>query len=631
MSTKIIEEMKKDLPVDKISDVFFEGANIVFYTIDRSFFRDNRGIIKDLVNKFKKRIELRADPSIVMDVEKARDYIKKVVPKEAKISDILFDPSRSVVVIEAEKQGTAIGKQGSILKDIKNTTLWTPFVRREPPIKSDLINSIRAVLFNESDYRKQLLNRVGHRIYDGWIRARKEEWIRVSFLGGQRQVGKSCLFLQTPESRILLDCGIDVSDDNEPYPFLDVPEFNINDLDAVIVTHAHLDHVGFVPYLFRFGYKGPVYCTEPTRDVSALMCLDNIKIMRNNGKEPIYTASDVKEMVKHTICLDYDEVTDVTPDVRITLYNAGHILGSSMVHLHIGNGFHNMLYTGDIKYGRSELLEPAVTKFPRLETLIMESTYGGSKNIMPPKRDADKELIRIINETHKRGGKILIPVLGSGRAQEILVVVNKALKNKMLDKIHVYIDGMVWDITSIHSAYPEFLSYSLRKRIFKDDDNPFLSENLKRVGSSKERKEVIEEEGSCVILATSGMLVGGPSVEYLKQLASDPKNTLVFVSYQGVGSLGRRIQGGERQFSFSNGHTQEIVKVNLEVHTVEGFSGHSDRRQLLAFVNNCNPKPNQIIIVHGETSRSLDLARTLSKFHKASTFVPRTLDVLRIK
>lgn len=631
MSPSIIDEILKNIPDGKISTVFFEGANIVLYTTDRNFFLNDEGIIRKTVNHLKKRIELRADPSIVKDMEPTKDTIKSIIPEEANLSNILFDSPRSVVVIESEKPGIAIGKQGSILKEIKEKTLWTPIIRRQPPVRSNLIDSIRAVLFKESNYRKQLLNKVGHRIYDGWIRERKEEWIRVSFLGGQRQVGKSCLFLQTPESRILMDCGIDVANDKQPYPALDVPEFNINELDAVILTHSHLDHSGFIPYLFKFGYKGPIYCTEPTRDVSALLCLDNVKIMRNEGKDPIYTATDVKEMVKHTICLNYNEVTDITPDIRITLYNAGHILGSSMIHLHIGNGFHNLLYTGDLKFGRSELLEPAVTKFPRLETLIMESTYGGAKNVMPPKRVADNKLINIIKNTAKRGGKILIPVLGSGRAQEVMVVLNSAFRRGLINNIPVYIDGMVWDITAIHSAYPEFMNTNLKKLIFHKDENPFLSKQFTRVGSSKERKQVIEEESSCVILATSGMLVGGPSVEYLKQLSSDSKNSLVFVSYQGVGSLGRRIQGGEREITFSNGNTQEIMKLNLDIHTVEGFSGHSDRRQLLAFVNNCNPKPNQIIIVHGESSRSMDLAHTLNRFHKADTYVPKILDALRIK
>ena len=209
---------------------------------------------------------------------------------------------------------------------------------------------------------------------------------------------------------------MDVASDKKPYPHLEAPEFDIKELDAVIISHAHIDHSGIVPLLFKYGYRGPVYCTMPTRDISALLQLDIIKIQRGEAKEPIYSTDDVKEMVKHTITLDYGEVTDITPDVRITLYNAGHILGSAMVHIHVGNGLHNFLYTADLKFAKTNLLSPANTHFPRLETMMIESTYGAKDAITQNPRDQDKFLGDIITETLKRGGKVLMPVLGSGRA-----------------------------------------------------------------------------------------------------------------------------------------------------------------------------------------------------------------------
>ena len=211
------------------------------------------------------------------------------------------------------------------------------------------------MLYQNSDYRRKFLDKVGHRIYDGWRREKKNEWIRLSYLGSGRQVGRSCIFLQTPESRVLLDCGINVASNEKPYPYLEAPEFDINELDAVVLSHAHMDHCGFIPYLYKFGYKGPVYCTEPSRDVAALLLLDYIKIQRADGQEPIFDSEQIKEMMKHTITLEYDEVSDITPDVRITMYNAGHILGSAMVHLHVGNGLHNIVYSADQKYGTTLL------------------------------------------------------------------------------------------------------------------------------------------------------------------------------------------------------------------------------------------------------------------------------------
>jgi hypothetical protein len=630
--SEIIDEILSHLPKDKVSDAVFEGANIVLYTKNKDFFLDDSGTVKEVVNMIKKRIELRPDPSICMEQEKAEKLIKAIITEEAGIDQVIFDPQRSIVIIEVQKPGLAIGKQGENLQEVKKQTLWVPQIKRTPAIRSQLIENIRAVLYQNNDYRRKFLHKTGQRIYNGWLRrAKKEEWIRLSFLGGARQVGRSCYLLQTPESRVLLDCGIDVANEEEAYPYLEAPEFDIKELDAVIISHAHLDHSGLVPYLFKFGYRGPVYCTMPTRDIMSLLQLDLIKIQRNEAKEPIYTSDDIKEMVKHTICLDYEEVTDITPDVRITLYNAGHMLGSALVHIHIGNGLHNMVYTADVKYGKTNMLSPASTNFPRLETLMIEATYGGKDNVMPPSREADDQLSEHIIETIKRKGKVLMPVLGSGRAQEVIVLLDKLIREgKISDQIPIYIDGMVWDITAIHTAYPEFLNSNVRQLIFHKDNNPFLRENIKRIGSPKERQELLEDKGPCIILATSGMLVGGPSVEYLKQLAENPKNLLIFTCYQGEGSLGRRIQRGEREINFQKSNKFETVKINMDVEKLE-ITGHSDRRELMAFVNHCTPKPKKIIVVHGESSKCLDLAKSLHQFTKVETIAPRNLDVLRLK
>jgi KH/beta-lactamase-domain protein len=630
--SEIIDEILSHLSKDKVSDAVFEGANIVLYTKNKDFFLDDGGSVKEIVNMIKKRIELRPDRDMCMEQEKAEKLIKKIITEEAGIDQVLFDPQRSIVVIEVQKPGVAIGKQGENLQEIKKQTLWVPQIRRTPAIRSQLIESIRAVLFQNNDYRRKFLHRTGQRIYNGWLRrAKKEEWIRISFLGGARQVGRSCFLLQTPESRVLLDCGMDVANEDDAYPYLDAPELKIDELDAVIVSHSHLDHSGLVPYLFKMGYRGPVYCTAPTRDVMSLLQLDLIKIQRNEAREPLYSTDDIKEMVKQTITLEYEEVTDITPDIRITLYNAGHILGSALVHIHIGNGLHNMVYTGDLKYGKTNMLSLASTNFPRLETLIIEATYGGKDNIMPPSKDADDQLSEHIIETIKRGGKVLMPVLGSGRAQEVIVLLDKLMREGKLDNnMPVYIDGMVWDITAIHTAYPEFLNSTLRQQIFHKDNNPFLRENIKRIGSPKERQALIEDMGPCVILATSGMLVGGPSVEYLKQLAENPKNLLIFTCYQGEGSLGRRIQRGEKEINFQKGNKFETIKINMDVEKLE-ITGHSDRRELMAFVNHCNPKPKKILVVHGESSKCLDLAKSLHMLTKVETVAPRNLDALRLK
>ncbi len=627
----IIKEILKVLPDDKVSAAAFEGANIVLYTKDSDFFLNNDGVIKRAVDEVKKRIELRPDPSITLDQEKAEDTIRKLLPKEAGLGNILFDDQRSIVVIEAEKPGLAIGKQGSILHDIRKETLWVPIVRRTPALRSKLIENVRAVLYQYSDYRRKFLDKIGHRIYDGWLRGKKQEWIRATYLGSGRQVGRSCILLQTPESRILLDCGIDVGNPEDAYPLLDAPEFKIDELDAVIITHAHLDHVGFLPYLYKFGYRGPVYMTEPTRDIAALMLLDYVKIMKSDNKEPIFEADDVKEMVKHTVTLNYEEVSDITPDIRITFYNAGHVLGSSMIHMHVGNGLHNILYTGDMKFGKTSMLEPAHTHFPRLETLMVEATYGGKDNIGTNRDLTDDLLGEFIVNVAKEKGKIMMPVLGSGRAQEIMITVYNLVKQGKLEPLPVYIDGMVWDISAIYTAYPEFLNNYLRRQIFHKDDNPFLSEMFKQVGSGKERKQVIESDGPCVIIATSGMLVGGPSVEYFKALADNPKNALALTCYQGEASLGRRLQRGEREIAFSEGSKQILLPVRCAIETFEGFSAHSNRRELMNFIYKSSPRPKRVIVNHGDSARCLDLASGIHKQFRIETYAPRNLEAVRIK
>jgi len=613
-----------------ITEANFEGANIVLYTDNEKFFKEGESRIKEIVDELKKRIELRADSKILLEQEKAREEIKKIVPQEAEITNIIFDFQRSIVIIEAKKPGMVIGKQGSILNEIKKTTLWTPQVQRTPAIKSQITENIREVLYANNNYRRKFLNDIGKKIYKEWNPEKVEEWVRLTFLGGARQVGRSCLLLQTPNSRVLIDCGIDVaSQGKDRFPYFDVPEFDLRELDAVIVSHAHLDHAGLLPYLYKMGYKGPTYMTHPTMDLTALLSLDFIGVAYKQAATPLFSSKDIKEMVKHTICLNFNEVTDITPDIRITFYNAGHALGSAMVHFNIGNGLHNFLYTSDFKYARTRLLDPAITSFPRIESVLTEATYGAKSDILPPRIESEEKMIDIVNKTIERGGKVLIPELGLGRAQETMLIIEDAIKSGKMKKIPVYIDGMIWDINAIHTAYPDFLSNTVRASIFQDK-NPFVSDTFSRVGSHQERKKVIEG-GPCLVLATSGMLVGGASVEYLREFAGNEKNSIIFICYQGVGSLGRQIQEGLRETKMNVDGREEIVKINLEVNTIAGLTAHAGRNEIMSFFNNMRPKPKKIIVNHGEVSKCLDLASALYKLNHVETSMPRILETIRLR
>jgi KH/beta-lactamase-domain protein len=626
----IISSILKELP-DVIGNASFEGANIVLYTNDKEFFLDSEEKIKAIVNRIKKRVELRADESALLDKEKTEKFIREIVPAEAEITDIIFDMQRSIVIIEAKKPGMAIGKGGEILREIRKKTFWLPQIQRSPAIRSQITENIRNVLYLNNNYRKKFLNSIGKNIYKEWNPEKIDEWVRITFLGSGRQVGRSCLLLSTPESKIILDCGIDVAaqKNQDKFPYLDVSECDIKEIDAILLSHAHLDHSGMVPWLYKMGYRGPCYMTLPTRDISSLLALDYIGVAYKKAVQPLFSTDDIKEMVKHSICLEYNEVTDITPDVRLTFYNAGHALGSAMIHLNIGNGLHNMLYSADMKFGKTRLLEPAETLFPRLESVIIESTYGSKNDILPPRKDAEDMLINAIKKTIERKGKVLIPELGLGRSQETMLIIEQAINSGVLPNIPVYIDGMIWDITAIHTAYPNFLSNVVKAQIFADN-NPFSSEIFKRVGSTQERQQVFEG-GPCVVLATSGMLVGGASVEYFKEFAGSKNNNIIFVCYQGIGSLGRQVQEGIKEVKYQVENHEEIAKVNMEVTTIDGLTAHSGRNQLLAFINNLQPAPKRVIINHGEQSKCLDLASSLYQLHRVETSAPRNLETIRLK
>jgi hypothetical protein len=625
----ILKNITEQLHGD-VTEASFEGANIVLYTNNANFFREGESKIKEIVDQVKKRIELRSDQKILLEQSKTEEEIRNIVPSEAEITDIIFDIQRSIVVIEAKRPGLVIGKQGSILDEIKKKTFWVPQVQRSSAIKSKITENIRAVLYDNNTYRRKFLNAIGQKIYKEWNPEKVDEWVRLTFLGGGRQVGRSCLLLQTPNSKVLLDCGIDVASNGEDkFPYLNVPEFNLNELDAVIISHAHLDHVGLLPYLYKMGYRGPVYMTAPTRDIASLLTLDFIGVAYKQASKPLFDSTDIKEMVKHSICLNYNEVTDITPDVRITFYNAGHVLGSAQVHINIGNGLHNFIYTGDMKYAHTRLLDPAVNKYPRVESIQVESTYGGKADILPPRRETEAQFITMVKETLDRGGKVLLPELGLGHAQETLLRMEESMRMGELPKVPIYIDGMIWDINAIHTAYPDFLSSKIKQDIFQDK-NPFISEVFTRVGSAQERKTVIEG-GPCIVIATSGMLVGGASLEYFKNFADNPKNLMILSCYQGPGSLGRKIQEGEKFVDIEIEGGMQRVEVKMEVRLFNGLSPHSGRNELMSFFNNMRPRPKRIIVNHGEISKSLDLASAIYKLNKVETNVPRNLETLRLR
>ena len=628
---RIKEEIQQNLPPEiQVEKIEFEGPEIAVYSTNTNVeLVEGSNTLKDLAKVMRKRVVFRWNVDKRKDPAEVDAYIRNLVGEDAEISTIEFDHTRGEVIIESGKPGLVIGKKGVNLKDIRSNTFWQPKTIRTPPLASRTIQLIRGMLKKERKTQKDILIKIGKRIHRPAIY--KNLTIRMTALGGFREVGRSCILMQTKDSNVLLDCGVNVGSPNDRFPFFDIPEFSVRDLDAVIISHAHLDHCGLVPFLYKYGYRGPIYCTLPTRNLSTMLQLDYVQICEKEGVPPPYSKSDIKTTVLHTIPLSWGKVTDIAPDIKLTLHNSGHILGSSIIHLHFGKGGYNFVYTGDFKFQKTRLLEKAAVKFPRVESLLLESTYGGPQDRIPSRHDSEKELKQILTTTIKNEGKILIPVLAVGRAQELIIVLEEFISKNIIDKVPVFIDGLISEATAIHTANPDFLSSDLREKILHQGKNPFLSDFFTTVASHEERLNIIKG-GPAIIMATSGMLIGGPSVQYLRGLASDPTSSLIFVSYQVSGTLGSRIQRGFREFQYNDnkGRTQ-LVRLNIKHFTLEGFSGHSSRSQISQFLRRIQPRPKLVITNHGEESKCISLSTMIHKKLRKSTKSPKNLETILLK
>ncbi len=627
VSQYILGHVPKEAEVTRIE---YEGPTLAVYTKRPEILVEQSSLIAEIVNVIRKRIVIRSDPSVRLPESEAERKARDIVTAEAEVTEINFDPSLGEIIIEAKKPGLVIGKNGLVLQEIIKQTRWRPHVLRSPPLRSKIVTHMRHYLHSESKERERILRTVGERIF----RPKTYEVgdVRITALGGVQEVGRSAFLLQTRESSVLLDCGTNPGSSRpfEAFPRFDIPTFELDSLDAVVISHAHLDHCGLVPFLYKYGYDGPVYCSAPTSNLMTLLQLDYLDVAGKQGVTPHYDQRDVRECVLHTNPLRYGVVTDIAPDIRLTLHNAGHILGSSMAHLHVGEGLHNIVYTGDYKYGRTMLLEAATTEFPRAETVITESTYGGPDDLMPSRVEVEERMTSIVNETLEQKGKVLIPVPAVGRAQEIMLVLDGYMRRGLMKEAPVFIEGMISEATAIHTAFPEYLGREVRQSILHDGVNPFESDYFTIVEHPNIRPEIIEGE-PCIVMATSGMLEGGPIIEYFKNLADNERNTVIFVSYQIEGTLGRRVQKGLNEVALvNNDGKMDVVRVRLHVESMEGFSGHSDRRQIINYLTHLKPKPERVIVGHGERAKCLSVANFLQRRCEIDAFAPALMETFRL-
>jgi KH/beta-lactamase-domain protein len=618
-----VEDLLRDLrrQVDAIvpksvdvSDLDFEAHELVLYTKTPAAFAEDGNLIKKLARALQKRIAVRPDLAALMPADEAEKRIRAIVPTEAGLSDFAWQPATGEVTLEVQRPGLAIGAQGATLNRIRAEVGWNPRVVRSPPIPSRTVREVREYMRGLGDERRKFLRRVGRRMHRS--ASEGDKWVRMTALGAWREVGRSCAMLQTQDSKVLVDCGVKFEESDPATPMLFLGEVQpFSSLDAVVLTHGHLDHCGLVPLLFKHGYDGPVYCTTPTRDIMALLTMDYIRVAEAQGAKKPYDAEHVRAALRNTITLDWGETTDIAPDLRLTFHDAGHILGSSVCHFHVGDGLYNVAFSGDIKYEKSWLFNAATNKFPRLDAIVVESTYGGRDNNQPTRVEAAEATKKVLVETLGRGGKAVFPVFAVGRSQEVMLVIEELMQKGEIPRVPIYLDGMIWEATAIHTCYPEYLNDALKQRVFAGGENPLLSPLFKRVDSHEMRQRICAEGEPCIVLATSGMVTGGPVLEYLKWWAGDAKNTLCFVGFNAEGSLGRKLQRGYREIPVQEGGQSKPVHVEMRVETIDGFSGHSDRRQLMNFIQTMDPKPSLVLCGHGEASKCMDLAQSVtSKF-----------------
>ena len=633
ISQNIMATVLKAIPKEaNVTKIDYEGPRIAIYTKTPRFLMENNTVISNLVNTIKKRIVVRTDDSIRKPEEDARKILNETVPKDANLQGILFDVTTGEVSIEVKRPWLCQRRVEEFNHaEITEKTGWKLRVRKSTTKPSSTIQAINYQLKVSSSERSKHLKQIGEEIFRPRLTQKSE--VSLLTLGGFGQVGRSCMLLTTSDSKVLIDCGINpgARSPSEAFPRIDWANITLDELDAIVIGHAHLDHTGFLPVLLKYGYKGPIYCTEPTLPMMNLIQLDAIKVAAAQGRTPMYSDRDVFQVMRQAITLPYGSVTDISPDIKLVLSNAGHILGSATCHFHIGNGDHNFVYSGDIKYGRSMLLESANTNYPRVETLLIESTYGAKEDIQPSRQEVEAAFIASVNSVLKEGGKVLIPIPAVGRAQELMMVIDRYMKSGELTEAPVFMEGMIQEATAIHESFPEYLVKELKQKILETDDNPFDSEYFTNIEHQDGREEPLREGLPCIIIATSGMLEGGPVLEYFRNIAPHKQNKILFVSYQVNGTLGRRVMDGARQVSISGKEGKiEVVSINCSTERLEGFSGHSDYNQLMAFVQRLRHKLRRVLVNHGEKKKSENLSMSIRRMYRVSTHYPQIQEGIRL-
>lgn len=451
--------------------------------------------------------------------------------------------------------------------------------------------------------------------------------MKIKFCGASTGVTGSCHLLTSGEHKILLDCGQFQGGKAQDALNYEKFPFEPSEIECVVLSHAHIDHCGRLPLLTKRGFEGKIYCTDATADLLSVMLKDSAYIHEKETEwknrkaeragreqvEPLYTIEDAEKTLSLVSPILYDQQIEINSDMKIVFNDAGHILGSAITELWVteDDKESKIVFSGDLGMeGRPILRNPTYIK--KADYVIMETTYGN--RIHKELGSGVEKLIEIILNTTRRGGNVVIPSFAVGRTQELIYELNRFYDSnneyrKELDKIFVYIDSpMATTATEIFRRNAQVFDEETREYILKGD-NPLEFKNLKFTRSSKESQDLNFNKEPKIIISASGMCEAGRIRHHLKHNLWNPKNSIVFVGYQGQGTLGRSLVEGIKMVTLFG----EEIQVNAEIHNLEGFSGHADQNGLFAWLAHFEQKPKQIFLVHGEEESKKDFAKLVNE------------------
>ena len=432
--------------------------------------------------------------------------------------------------------------------------------------------------------------------------------MRLTFYGGAQEVGRAAILLEEQRKNLMFDCGIKLGEKTE-YPLLHDDE--LRRVQNVTISHAHLDHSGYLPHVYSKRAKPRIFLTKPTRDLMGVLLSDYYRIHHGEREQrKLFSSKNVDDVLKDARMMEYNE--PFTSDFKMSFHPAGHILGSAITKVHEKGG---VIFSGDICMRKTKVLDPCERNLTG-ETLLIETTYGGREDVLPSYKDSYSQMIKIINETLNKGGHVIIPSFAVGRAQEVLLALDDYMRSGALPQTKIYMDGMIDKAMRIYRHNAIYANDDIKRRILMSEDDPFKSPNFHHP-RSKTREDVLKEPS--IIVTTSGMLSGGPVLFYLDKLGNDPKNALIFVGYQAEGTTGSKVIKGERRLRIKD----REINLRLRVERIR-ISGHADFNELLQFVRSIKGL-KRVFLMHGEKT---DLKDAIEK--KYEVVVPRLLETYSI-